>query len=363
MSIEAGPDPVRSFGRVAAVVAVVVVAGVVVIGGGSYLGRLVGASIGDDTDAGGPGVEPGLEVTVEVPAGSTAKEIAAILAARGVVRSAVEFEVAVRSADAASNLKAGTYQLETLMDPGEVVAVLITGPVADIFRVTVPEGLRVGEILDRLAAASDHSRTQFEAALLEGEVSTSLREMPSSPQLSDWEGLLFPDTYEFARTATPASVLQRLATTMEQRVAGIDWDEFRDAGWSIYDGIILASLIESEVRIDEERPIVSSVIHNRLEIGMKLDIDATILYALDTRDVAEFDREFESPYNTYIVNGLPPGPISAPGRASLAAAAAPDETNFLFYVLSTLEGHHAFAETIEEHNANVAKAREDGVLG
>jgi UPF0755 protein len=95
---------------------------------------------------------------------------------------------------------------------------------------------------------------------------------------------------------------------------------------------------------------------------MKLDIDATVLYALGTRDIAQFNNEVDSPYNTYVVNGLPPTPIASPGRASLEAAAAPVETNFLFYVLSDLEGRHAFGATIEEHNANVARAREDGVL-
>jgi UPF0755 protein len=99
-----------------------------------------------------------------------------------------------------------------------------------------------------------------------------------------------------------------------------------------------------------------------LEIEMKLDIDATVLYALDTRSVAEFDREVDSPYNTYLFNGLPPTPIAAPGRASLEAAAAPADTEFFFYVLANLDGHHAFATTLEEHNSNVAKAREDGVI-
>jgi UPF0755 protein len=95
---------------------------------------------------------------------------------------------------------------------------------------------------------------------------------------------------------------------------------------------------------------------------MKLDIDATVLYALGTRDVSLFDRDVDSPYNTYVVNGLPPTPIASPGRASLEAAAAPDDTEFLYYVLSDLEGHHAFGTTIEEHNANVEQARADGVL-
>jgi UPF0755 protein len=95
---------------------------------------------------------------------------------------------------------------------------------------------------------------------------------------------------------------------------------------------------------------------------MKLDIDATVLYALGTRDIAEFDREVDSPYNTYLVGGLPPTPIAAPGRASLEGAANPEVTEYLFYVLSDLEGHHAFAVTLDEHNSNVAKARADGVL-
>ena len=106
----------------------------------------------------------------------------------------------------------------------------------------------------------------------------------------------------------------------------------------------------------------SSVIHNRLADGMKLDIDATVLYALGTRDITRFDNTVDSPYNTYVVAGLPPTPIASPGRASLAAAAAPDDTPFFFYVLSDLDGNHVFAETLNEHINNVNKARQDGVL-
>jgi UPF0755 protein len=186
--------------------------------------------------------------------------------------------------------------------------------------------------------------------------------MPEEPTLSDWEGLLFPDTYEFSRSADPEDILQRMASTMEQRVNSIDWTAWEALGYTKYQGIVVASLIESEVRVAEERPTVSSVLHNRLADGIRLEIDATVLYALGTRDVAEFDREVDSPYNTYIASGLPPTPISAPGRASLEAAAAPAATGYYFYVLSDLEGRHAFAETFEEHQANVNQAREDGVL-
>jgi UPF0755 protein len=341
----------------------IVLGAVIVVAGASYLGRTVGDAMGPQDVTGAPvDVEPGLDVTVEIDPGSTAEDIGAILAAQGVVRSALEFEVAVRNVDAAQRLQAGTYELITLMDPADVVAELVTGPGATVYRVTVIEGLRVSEILTSLAEDTPHEFGEFEAALLDGSVTTSLVDMPDDPGLEDWEGLLFPDTYEFAASTEPVAILQRMASTMEQRVNSIDWSDWAELGYTPYQGIVLASLVESEVQLDEERPIVSSVIHNRLAEGMALDIDATVLYALDTRDVSQFDREFDSPYNTYLYPGLPPTPISAPGRTSLEAAAAPDTTPFFFYVLSDTEGHHAFAETLDEHNANVAQAREDGVL-
>lgn len=350
--------------RTALVVASVVLAGFVVVGGASYLGRMVGNALGPGDDVGGAPVEvePGQPVTVEIPLGSSGQDIGAILASRGVVRSALEFEVAVRNVDAAQNLKAGTYEFVTLMEPAEVVAMLVAGPAPSVHRVTVIEGLTVEEMLNALSERTSHSYRAFADALLGGLVSTSLREMPERPTLADWEGLLFPDTYEFSRSATPVAILQRLASTMEQRVNSLDWAAWEELGYTRYQGIVLASLIESEVRVAEERPIVSSVIHNRLADGMRLELDATVLYALGTRDVANFDREVDSPYNTYQVAGLPPTPISAPSRASLEAAADPAETPYFFYVLKDLEGNHAFAVTFEEHLANVEQARRDGVL-
>lgn len=349
--------------KVVLIAAAVVLGAVVVVSGASYLGRTVGDALGPDNVSGAPvDVEPGQEVTIEIPPGSTGQDIGAILATQGVVRSALEFEVAVRNVDAAQRLQAGTYEMVTLMDPADVVAELVSGPSAAVYRITVIEGLRVSEILTSLAEKTPYTYEEFEGELLDGNVSTSLVEMPEEPELADWEGLLFPDTYEFSRSAEPDAILQRLAATMEQRVDSIDWDAWEALGYTPYQGIVLASLIETEVLLDEERPIVSSVIHNRLAQGMKLDIDASVLYALGTRDISDFDREVESPYNTYLVAGLPPTPIATPGRASLEAAAAPETTAFFFYVLSDTEGHHAFAENIEAHNANVAKAREDGVL-
>lgn len=365
MTLEPVPEqPVwmRVF-KLAGAISLVVLAGFAVVGGGSYLGRLAGSAIGPADESDVPvQVEPGQSVTIEIPIGSTGQDIAAILAAQGVVRSALEFEVAVRNVDAAQSLQAGTYGMRTFMDPAEVVAMLVAGPGPNVYRVTIIEGLRVEEILVTLAEKTPHGYADFENALLGGDVSTSLHELPIDVSLSDWEGLLFPDTYEFTRSAQPAAILQRMASTMEQRVNSVDWSNWKNLGYTEYQGIIVASLIETEVLLDAERPIVSSVIHNRLAEEMKLDIDSTVLYALGTRDVTRFDNEVDSPYNTYLFGGLPPTPIASPGRASLEAAAAPVESPYFYYVLSNLDGTHAFAETLDEHINNVNRARDAGVL-
>ena len=214
-----------------------------------------------------------------------------------------------------------------------------------------------------LAEGSGIDRVAFESALLSGAVTTTVTEVDAELSLAAWEGLLFPDTYRFSEQADASDILNRMASTMEQRMDSIDWGPLEAAGFTRYQGVIMASLIESEVRVAAERPIVSSVLRNRLDDGQRLEIDATVLYGLDTRDPALFNNESESPYNTYRVDGLPPTPISAPGLASLQAAAAPAETDFRYYVLADENGAHAFAVTFEEHLANVERSREAGLLG
>ncbi|HEY7703613.1 MAG TPA: endolytic transglycosylase MltG [Acidimicrobiia bacterium] len=344
------------------VLAAVAVTAIVVVVGATTLGRMVADRVGSGGGGTNVTVLPGQEVDVSIPPGSSAQEIAAILAAQGVVSSSTEFELAVRASGTASQLKAGTYTLLTGMQPGEVVTLLVRGPVAETYRITVREGLRVSEMLDVLSEASGIPVAELEDALTNGTVTTSLRQMPATPAVADWEGLLFPDTYEFLRTATATQILQRLAETMESRVAAIDWARFQQAGFNKYQGIVIASMIESEVRVPSERPLVSSVIRNRLDQEMPLQIDATVLYALGTRDIAEFDSDFDSPFNTYKVAGLPPAPISAPGRASLEAAASPAASDYLFYVLSAADGSHTFTTNYADHQQAVAQAKADGII-
>lgn len=348
--------------RPVGIVALLAIAGIALIGGASYLGRSVGQRFGGGQATTPVQVEPGIEVEVSIPPGASAEQIGRILAQAGVVRSAVQFEAVVRSEGVAERLRSGTYVLVTGMTPEDVIEVLLRGPAVATVQVTIPEGLRVVEIIGRLAEATGRPEAEFERALTEGRVSTGLREMPAEPTLADWEGLLFPDTYRFTQEASPADILGVLARTAEERVASVDWSRVEAMGMTVYEGIIVASLVEAEVRVDEERPLVASVIYNRLGDGQRLEIDATVLYALGVRDPALFDRSVDSPYNTYQVDGLPPTPIAAPGLASLRAAADPADTTYRYYVLSSPDGRHTFSTTFEEHQRAVEEARRAGVL-
>jgi UPF0755 protein len=311
-------------------------------------------------------VDPGGDVEVAIPEGLSARSIGVILAEARVVDSSVKFEAEVRRQNVESQLKAGVYTLQRNMGPAAALVVLLKGPEAtNVYKVRIVEGLRIGEILDSLSEQTPYSAAQFEDALLDGSVTSTLLVTQPPTSLTDWEGLLFPDTYELFATAEPKEILQKLASTMETRVNRIDWSRLAELGVTQYEAITIASLIEAEAKLDEDRPLIASVIYNRLKLGMGLDIDATLLYAKGQRGgiLTNADKDIDSPYNTYKWAGVPPTPIAAPRLASLQAAANPADTTYLYYVLIDTDGRHGFSETLEEHNAKVAQARADGVIG
>jgi UPF0755 protein len=326
--------------------------------GAERLGERVQQALVEDT------IPPGRPVTLVIPAGSSAGQIAEILEENGVVPSAADFTREVTALGVAAQLKAGPYEMVTGMSPVAVVAMVVEGPpAAEVFRLTVVEGLTVPQTLDRLAAATPFPAADYRRALLGGEVTSPL--LPDEPVgLQAWEGLLFPDTYEFDDRDTPADILQRLADTMVARVGEIDWSYLSEIGLDRYDGIIVASLIEREAAVDEDRANIASVIYNRLDIDQLLQIDATVLYALGEQKsrITADDLEVDSPYNTYLYHGLPPTPIAAPGAASLRAASDPAMTDYFYYVLTDPSGQHSFAETFEEFIEYRDQAREDGVI-
>lgn len=333
---------IRARGAITGLLVAAVVSYALVVGGaglGDWVNRLGGLGGGDQTAE----VEPGRTVVVEIPSGSSARSIAGILVGNGVVPSAIEFESLVRTREAGSLLKAGTYELVTGTDLDEIVDLLIAGPSLDVFRVTVVEGLRLAEVLDVLAQATrNYSEEDFTAALSSGDVTSAY--LPVGLDRTVWEGLLFPATYEFFGDATPAEMLQRLATELERRLETYDWSTVTARGLSVYEGLVMASLVEAEAGTDEDRPLIASVINNRLERGMPLQIDATVLYAMEDRGRSPTleDLQFESPYNTYLIAGLPPTPIGAAGAKSIEAVIDPADTDYLYYVLTSEDGSHSF---------------------
>jgi UPF0755 protein len=313
-------------------------------------------------------IEEGVEVEVEISAGSSASAIAASLVEEGVIADAAEFEAAALGQGVADQLKAGDYLLVTGTDTDELIEILVEGPEpANVYRVTVVEGLGIEDILESLSEQTGYTVTQLEAPLTNGTIDSPYlpEEAPEGyDDIVRWEGLLAPDTYEFHRDAGPAEILGVMVDTLATRVSSMDWSVLEDMGLDEYDGLIIASLIEKEVKLDEERSVVSSVIRNRLEAGVALQIDATIIYALgvNSGEVTTADLQVDSPYNTYLYSDLPPTPIGGVRPASIDAAANPADTEFFYYVLINNDGTHGFSETLEEHNQKKAEAKEAGVL-
>lgn len=360
------PPPPHWAWRIVKLVVIVVLIGVVFVVGRDFAENLA-VEVSPDPDE--AGVATGRETDVAIPAGASARAIAILLEQEGVVEDAGAFELSVRRSGQASELKAGRYTLVSGAAYDSLIEALVAGPTpVEVYRVRVVEGLDIESMLVTLAEQTPFTVAQMRATLLNGSVISSY--LPKADTLEDvaeiarWEGLLFPDTYEFRADATADEVLQRLARTLETRIEEIDWTAFDETELTRYDALIIASLIEREAKLDEDRPLISSVIHNRLREGILLQVDATVIYAIGENRgrVLESDLEIDSPYNTYRVVGLPPTPIGGVRLASIEAAANPADTEFQYYVLADLSGKHGFSVTLEEHNEKVAAAREAGIL-
>jgi UPF0755 protein len=342
---------------------------VVVLGiGGALLyfdGRLGGL--------GQPQVEPGQAVEIEVPHGTSVRALGNELAERGVVRRSGSFVNAASNERLDQQLQPGGYDLETGMSSEEAVQVFLEGPVRRAsIRFTIPEGWAVERILERLDEAFEEYGEDDFRAVLDERIAAGENEADGL-QLPDWfpepgeageevaepfEGVFFPETYEVGLDATPLQALQKMVdqteTVLERVLAETDAD------LDHYELLVVASLIERETFVGEERARIAGVITNRLEDGMRLQIDATVLYARGehTERVLYEDTEIDSPYNTYQVTGLPPTPIAAPGEAALRATVEPEEHDLFFYVLHPdCDGSHQFAENESGHQQNVAEFR------
>jgi UPF0755 protein len=307
-----------------------------------------------------PGGGPGEKVAVDIVPGTSVAAVSEKLEDEGVITSAQIFRMYLKVKGGAGTIQAGEYELRRNLSMGEARAALRRGPSIRFERLTIPEGFTLEKIADKVGELPGRSRDKFLAAARSG----AIRSKWQPPGQNNLEGLLFPDTYLVTDKEDEAAILRRLVTRFEQVTDEVGLGGAAPpTGLSPYQLIVAASLVESEAKVDEDRPLIASVISNRLQKGMKLQIDATVLYAIGHKDkVLYSDLEVDSPYNTYKIDGLPPTPISASGKGSLAAMLHPADTTFLFYVLSDKNGKHAFATTASEFEALKAEARRKGLI-
>jgi UPF0755 protein len=294
----------------------------------------------------------GREVVVAIPISATANQVGEILKQNELVRSPRLFSLYARFTGRDDQIKAGQYKLNSSFSTKELLRELVEGRLAEQ-SFTVPEGYTTAQIADLLASKGLADKTEFLKAVSTAEFDFSfLKELPAGEKRL--EGYLFPDTYQVASDSTPVSIIDMMLERFAREMEELDYAaQAGRAGVTLPEAVIIASLIEREALVDAERPLIAGVIYNRLKIDMPLQLCASVQYALGATkpELSYQDLEIDSPYNTYKIYGLPPGPISMPGRKSLLAAVQPTDTEYLYYVAKP-DGSHAFATTLEEHEAN-----------
>ncbi len=288
--------------------------------------------------------------TVYIPKGASVQQTAELLEQGGIIRSAWSFRGLARWRGVQAKLKPGEYQFEAGVTSREVLEKIVRGDRV-IRRLVVPEGssfAQIAALIEKAGIAPQAETMKFfrDPALLAG---------LGFPAVS-LEGYLFPAAYEYDRETTAEGLLRQMLKKFQDSIRGTIAERAKQSGWTVPQVVTLASIIEKETGMAAERPLISSVFHNRLRIGMPLQTDPTVIYGLPNFDGNLRKEDLRNPhaYNTYVHVGLPPGPIASPGLASLEAALSPAASNYLFFVAKG-DGSHFFSATLDEHNAAVAR--------
>ncbi|MEJ8304081.1 endolytic transglycosylase MltG [Saccharibacillus sacchari] len=309
-------------------------------------------------------------VTFEITEGTGTAGIADRLQEEGLIRSALLYKIYLRIENQGSSFKAGTHELFPGDDYASITAALnakagvTPGEQTDTVKVTIPEGFTIKQIADRLSEAGGWDAKTIRQLTREPEKFAD--DLPAGVPDNEGlqyalEGYLFPDTYEFSTTATEEDVVRRLVQETGKKLQSIpDFDKLlKERGLTVHELLTVASLVEREAVVDTERPLIAGVIYNRLNDPMKLQIDATVQYALGEQKerLLYSDLEIDSPYNTYKNEGLPPGPIASPSLKSIEAALQPEASDYFFYVTKKDgSGEHLFAKTFAEHEQNIEES-------
>ena len=323
-----------------------------------------------------PSGDPGAAVNFTINEGDTMSSVASRLDADGIISNATLFRW-YASTRGDVTLVPGYYALKPGDNAGNIIKALSTPPAQTFVSVTFPEGMTIAQMGERLSSKLTFmSSEDFVAAATDGSIVSDL--LPKG--VTSLEGLLFPDTYQVSGDGSEARVVSTMAGMMQRVARQVDLKSgAKIRGFSQYQILIIASLIEREAKVPEDRAKIAQVIYNRLAEKMKLEIDASVKYGLDPSMSWTDMKATDHPYNTYIYPGLPPTPIANPGRASIQAALAPagapsktdeaciglpagEKCRYLYYVLADKTGRHVFATTYEQHLANIEKSRAAGVL-
>ncbi len=290
-------------------------------------------------------------VRITIPRGATLSAVADTLYAQRVVRAPRLFQMYARATGKERDIQAGTYLFMHGMTMQAALHKLVSGA-ETLERLTIPEGLMLTELAEQVYLQQGIPTDSFLSA-----ASDSALRARAGVEAETLEGYLFPSTYYVRVGATAREIVAQMLDQFED-----EWQPSWNAlltqlGWTRHDAVIFASIVEGEVRYRPDGPLVSSVYHNRLARGMRLQADPTVIYALGRRRrLFEKDYQFSSPYNTYLIDGLPPGPIGQPSAASLEAALFPAKTDFLYFVARP-DGKHVFSRTLREHGAAIREIR------
>lgn len=330
----------KKSGCLISVIILIVIIAVLIFIGNKYLSNDM--STGDETT----------EIAVEIPDGTTVFAIADLLEENDVIDSALHFKVLCKLSSTGSEFRSGYYVFTNDMSFDEIAALLSSGATsANALRLTVKEGMWLTEIADAVAETGVCTREEFiDAANSKDYDYDFLKDIPD--RNNALEGYLYPDTYFLQKDMTARDIVDMLLAEFEKKITDNDIiSKAKKQGKTLDEIVIIASLIEAEVKYEPERAKVASVIYNRLNSNTKLQIDASVLYSLGERKTRVYYSDLENPekHNTYYVDGLPEGPINSPRIASIVAACEPEDTNYMFYVVEdTQTGQHAFCETYDE---------------
>lgn len=293
------------------------------------------------------------KISVDIPSGSGTAAIGRILEEDRVIKSARQFKIKSRMDKNDGKYRTGVYELSPSMDMDEIMQILMDGS-QNTLRFMVPEGYTLKQIADKFAETGNGTAEDFLNETQNGDFDFEYNDQMVDGE-KRYEGFLYPDTYEIYKNESAHGIIQRMLTRFEQVYdAAADEATVDTSKYSVFDLVTVASLIEREVKLDEERPLVASVIYNRLNKNMKLQMCSTVQYALGTPKarLMNSDLKIDSPYNTYQNAGLPAGPIASPGQASISAALHPADTDYLYFVLTSAgSGKHNFASTGDDFSS------------